>query len=80
MKEYLIKHILGWLAGVTAKQWSAALLWVINTARSYKDEAGATKRERVIAILKKQFPDLSSGNVTTLVQLAWAWLNKTGKL
>lgn len=80
MIELILKRLLAYLAGVTAQQWSAALLWVINTARTYKDEAGATKRERVIAILKKQFPDLSSGNVTTLVQLAWAWLNKAGKI
>jgi hypothetical protein len=80
MTEWLIKRVLAKLAGVTAQQWSAALLWVLNAARQYRDEPGATKRERVIAILHKQFPDLTSGHLLTLVQVAWAWLNYQKKL
>jgi len=80
MIELILKRLLAYLAGITNQQWSAALLWVLNTARAFKDEAGATKRERVIALLKKQFPEMSTGDLTTLVQLAWAWLTKTGKL
>jgi len=80
MKEFIIKRVLAWLAGVTAKQWAAALLWVLNTARQYRDDSGATKRERVVSVLKKQFPEMDGGDILTLVQNAWAWLNKTGKL
>jgi hypothetical protein len=80
MIELLLRRLLAYLAGITAKQWSAALLWVLNTARTYKNEEGETKRERVIAVLKGQFPDMSDGDLLTLVQLAWAWLVKTKKL
>jgi hypothetical protein len=80
MIESLIKYILSKLAGITAQQWSSALLWVLNTARSYKDEDGATKRERVISVLKKQFPNMSNGNMLTLIQTAWAWLNFKKKI
>jgi hypothetical protein len=80
MIETLIKYLLKRLAGITPQQWAAALLWVLNASRQYRDEPGTTKRERVIAILQKQFPDMTSGNLLTLVQVAWAWLNSTGKL
>jgi hypothetical protein len=80
MKELIIKRILSWLAGVTQQQWSSALLWVLNTARTYSNESGATKRERVLKVLKSQFPELSDGNLLTLIQIAWAWLSKTKKI
>lgn len=79
MIQTLIKFLLSKLAGITAQQWSAALLWVINTARTYKDEPGATKKERVVGVLKKQFPDLDGWKLDTLIQVAFAWLRKEGK-
>jgi hypothetical protein len=79
MIQTLIKFLLSKLAGITAQQWSAALLWVINTARTYKDEPGATKKERVLSVLKKQFPDLDGWKLDTLIQVAFAWLRKEGK-
>jgi hypothetical protein len=79
MIQTLIKFLLSKLAGITAQQWSAALLWIINTARTYKDETGATKKERVVGVLKKQFPDLAGWKLDTLIQVAFAWLRKEGK-
>ena len=79
MIQSLLKFLLSKLAGITAQQWSAALLWVLNTARTYKDEPGTSKRERVIAVLKKQFPDLENWKLDTLIQFALAFLRYQNK-
>jgi hypothetical protein len=80
MIEFLVKRVLAYLAGVTPQQWAAATLWVLNASRQFKDEPGATKREKVISILQKQFPEMKGGDLLTLTQTAWAWLTKTGKI
>jgi hypothetical protein len=74
MIEALVKYILAKLAGLTAQQWGAAVLWVLNTARAYGNEPGATKKERVVKVLKAQFPDLSNFQLDTLIQTALAFL------
>ena len=79
MIQTLIKFIVARLAGITALQWSAALLWVLNTARAYKDSSGSDKKERVLTVLKKQFPELANWQLDTLIQVALAWLRKEGK-
>ena len=79
MIEFLIKTVLKRLAGITPQQWAAALLWVLNTSRNYRDEPGATKKERVVSVLKKQYPSLDGWTLDTLIQVAFAWLRKEGK-
>jgi hypothetical protein len=79
MIQSLIKFLLAKLAGITAKQWSAALLWVLNTARAYQHEPGTSKKERVVKVLKGQFPELASWQLDTLIQVALAWLRREGK-
>lgn len=74
MIQTLIKYLLSKLAGITAEQWSAALLWVINTARTFKDEPGASKKERVVGVLKRQFPHLENWKIDTVIQFAYAFL------
>jgi hypothetical protein len=79
MIQSLIKFLLARLAGITAQQWAAAVLWVLNTARSYQNESGPSKRARVIVVLKRQFPELDGWRLDTLIQFAFAWLRKEGK-
>ena len=79
MIETLIKYLLKRLAGITAQQWSAALLWVLNTARQYQDEPGASKKERVLKVLKSQFPELDGWKLDTLIQFALAFLRHQKK-
>jgi hypothetical protein len=79
MIEALIKFILRKLAGITAQQWSAALLWVLNTAREYRTATGTTKKERVLTVLKKQFPTLPDWKLDTLIQVAFAFLRHRKK-
>jgi hypothetical protein len=83
MIQSLIKFLLARLAGITAQQWNAAILWVLNTARAYKDSSGSDKKERVLTVLKKQFPELDTESdrwkLDTLIQFAFAWLRKEGK-
>lgn len=79
MIQTLIKYLLARLAGITAKQWTVALFWVLNTAQAYKDSSGTDKKERVLNVLKKQFPELAGWQLDTLIQVALAWLRKEGE-
>ena len=79
MIQTLLKYLLSKLAGITAQQWSAALLWVLNASRQFKEESGASKKERVLAILKKQFPDMENWKLDTLIQFALLFLRHQNK-
>jgi len=76
MKEFLIKHLLAWLAGITAKQWSAALHWVGMAARDVMLQSGANRKEAVTKMLKSLWPDLQGWAVNLLIETAVAFQRK----
>jgi hypothetical protein len=76
MKEFLIKHLLGWLAGITAKQWSAALHWVGMAARDVMLQSGANRKEAVTKMLKSLWPELQGWALNLLIETAVAFQRK----
>lgn len=76
MKEFLIKHILAWLAGITAKQWTSALHWVGMAAKDVILQTGANRKEAVTKMLKSLWPDLQGWAVNLLIETAVAFQRK----
>lgn len=76
MKEFLIKHILAWLAGITAKQWTAALHWVGIAASDVMLQSGTNRKEAVTKMLKSLWPDLQGWAVNLLIETAVAFQRK----
>jgi hypothetical protein len=76
VKEFLIKHLLGWLAGITAKQWSAALHWVGMAARDVMLQSGANRKEAVTKMLKSLWPELQGWALNLLIETAVAFQRK----
>jgi hypothetical protein len=76
MKEFLIKHILAWLAGITAKQWSTALHWVGMAASDVMLQSGANRKESVTKMLKSLWPDLQGWALNLLIETAVAFQRK----
>ncbi len=76
MKQFLIKQILAWLAGITAKQWSTALHWVSMAAKDVMLKSGANRKEAVTKMLKSLWPDLQGWAVNLLIETAVAFQRK----
>jgi hypothetical protein len=77
MKEFLIKRLLAWLAGITAEQWSAALHWVGMAARDVVLKDGANRKDAVIKMLKSLWPELQGWVLNLLIETAVAFQRKT---
>ena len=76
MKEFLIKHLLAWLAGITAKQWSTALHWVGMAARDVMLQSGSNRKEAVTKMLKSLWPDIQGWALNLLIETAVAFQRK----
>jgi hypothetical protein len=76
MKQFLIKQILAWLAGITAKQWSTALHWVGMAAKDVMLKSGANRKEAVTKMLKSLWPDLQGWALNLLIETAVAFQRK----
>ena len=76
MKQFLIKQILAWLAGITAKQWATALHWVGMAAKDVMLKNGANRKEAVTKMLKSLWPDLQGWAVNLLIETAVAFQRK----
>ena len=80
MKEWMIKHLLLWLAGLTAGQWDAALEAVRVAAIRLKDLTGDERKRYVIDTLKLSWPNLRNGVLNLLIELAYSFASKKGYL
>jgi hypothetical protein len=76
MKQFLIKQILAWLAGITARQWTTALHWVGMAAKDVMLKNGANRKEAVTKMLKSLWPDLQGWAVNLLIETAVAYQRK----
>jgi hypothetical protein len=76
MKEFLIKHVLGWLAGITAKQWSTAVYWVGMAARDVVLQTGANRKAAVEKMVKNLWPELQGWTLNLLIETAVAFQRK----
>lgn len=77
MKEFLIKHLLAWLAGITAKQWTTALHWVGMAAKDVMLQSGANRKEAVTKMLKNLWPELQEWAINLLIETAVAFQRKS---
>ena len=77
MKEFLIKHLLGWLAGITAKQWTTALHWVGMAAKDVVLRGGIDKKEAVTKMLKSLWPELQGWALNLLIETAVAFQRRS---
>lgn len=77
MKEFLIKHLLAWLAGITAKQWTTALHWVGMAAKDVMLQSGANRKEAVAKMLKNLWPELQEWAINLLIETAVAFQRKS---
>ena len=76
MKEFLIKHVLAYLAGITAKQWSTALQWVGMAAKDVMLKDGATRKEAVSKMIRNLWPDIQGWALNLLIETAVAFQRK----
>ena len=76
MKEFLIKHLLAWLAGITAKQWQIALVWVGMAAKDVMLQSGSNRKEAVTKMLKSLWPDIQGWALNLLIETAVAFQRK----
>tara|TARA_R110000868_G_scaffold27599_2_gene104480 strand:+ start:827 stop:1063 length:237 start_codon:yes stop_codon:yes gene_type:complete len=77
MKEFLIKHLLAWLAGITAKQWTTALHWVGMAAKDVVLRGGIDKKEAVTKMLKSLWPELQGWALNLLIETAVAFQRRS---
>lgn len=80
IKEWAIKTLLHWLAGVTVAQWEAALEAVVIAGKRLKELTGAERKQYVIDTLKLAWPDMGSRALNLLIELAVGWVTKKGYL
>jgi hypothetical protein len=80
MKEWMIKTVLAWVAGITAGQWEAALETVLVAGRRLKEMTGAEKRDYVVQTLRLSWPELKSTAANLLVEMAVGVARKRGYL
>ena len=76
MKEFLIRHILAWIAGLTAEQWDAVLGWVIEAEKAIV--GGTFKKAWVVEQLKKAWPKFAQWAVDAIIGLATGYAGKKG--
>lgn len=77
MKALIIRHLLLWLAGITARQWATALQWVVLAAKDARYKNGAERKEAVRLFLIKYWPDLEGNSVNLLIESALAYYRRT---
>jgi hypothetical protein len=77
MKELLIKHLLFWLAGITAEQWKTALYWVIMASKDVMLKNGENRKEAVTKMIKSLWPDMRSWSINLLIETAVAWKKRS---
>jgi hypothetical protein len=80
MKEWLIKHLILWLASLTTDHWEAALEAVRVAALRYTQLTGEQRKQYVIDTLKLSWPALSAGALNLLIELAYAFAKRRGYL
>jgi hypothetical protein len=80
MKEWLIKHLLLWLARLTTDHWEAALEAVRVAALRYRELTGEQRKQYVTDTLKLTWPALSAGAANLLIELAYAFAKRRGYL
>jgi hypothetical protein len=77
MREFFIKSILGFLFGLTGKQWEEAIETVINLARNANiDNDG--RALRFVSDFAKDHPRLKTWVIETLRNLAVGFARKKG--
>jgi hypothetical protein len=76
MIQTIIKFILSRLAGVTPRQWSVAVFYVTQVAKSDAFNSGKERKEAVINSLKKQWPEIKDSVVNLLIEVAVAFTRK----
>jgi hypothetical protein len=75
MIQTLIKFILGKLAGITARQWSVALHYVILVAKS-GPETSEGKKAAVEKAVRKLWPEIQTFALNLLIETALAYSRK----
>ena len=80
MKEWMIKTLLSWLAGITAGQWDAALEAVIVAGKRLRELPGSERKQYVIDTLRLSWPDMGSRALNLLIELAVGFVTKKGYL
>lgn len=80
MKEWMIKHVLAWLAGITSGQWDAALEAVRVAALLLSKQSGEERKRYVMDTLRLSWPDLRSGVMNLLIEIAYHFAKKRGYL
>lgn len=80
MKEWMIKTLLSWLAGITAGQWEAALEAVIVAGKRLRELPGTERKQYVIDTLRLSWPDMGSRALNLLIELAVGFVTKKGYL
>lgn len=76
MKEYIIKFILGWLAGITADQWKQAVRYVQIANESLQGKTSAEKRAWVEEKIKTYIGSIYPAAMNLLIELAVSWVKK----
>jgi len=78
--EWLIRRVLGMLAGITVAQWETALDLVQQAARHLTDKTGLERKQYVIDTLKLTFTSasLKAWALDALVGLAYGFAQKKG--
>ena len=76
MKEFLIKHLLGWLAGITARQWATAVMWVAAAAKDARYKSGSERKAAVSAFIQGLWPDIQGWALNLLIETAVAFQRK----
>jgi hypothetical protein len=76
MIETLIKFLLARLAGITARQWAAAIQWVIIAGQEPTFKTGGERREAVLLRLRNLWPELGAVALNLLIETAVAFSRK----
>jgi hypothetical protein len=79
MKEWIIKQLLGWLAGITARQWATALQWVSIAAKDAMLKTGSNRKEAVTKMIKSLWPEMRGFAINLLIETAVAYQRRQSK-
>lgn len=80
MTEWILRRALSLIAGITARQWDAALDFVQQAARHLADKTGQQRKEYVIDSLKMAFGSANwkAWALDALVGLAYGFSKQKG--
>lgn len=73
MWEFLIKKLLGWLAGISPEQWISALSWVRHAAAELPKE---DRFKFVQAKLMNDWPAIKQSALNLLIEAAVSFTKK----